>query len=48
MTTNRQHVDYSARYGGYVITDNRGQVQFSSNGLPLVFRTKLDALSVIR
>lgn len=48
MIVNRLDVYYSARYAGYVIADNHGKQQFTSDGRPLVFTTRLDALSVIR
>lgn len=48
MTTNRQYVAYSARYAGWIIVDSHGKQQFSNDGRPLVFTTRLDALAVIR
>lgn len=48
MTVNRQHVTYSARHAGYIILDDHGRQQFSNNGKPLVFSTRLDAAAAIR
>lgn len=48
MIVNRLDVYYSARYAGYVIEDRNGKQQFTSDGRPLVFSTKLDALLAIR
>lgn len=43
MTNNRLHVDYSARYQGYIVTDSHGKQVFTNDGRPLVYSTKLDA-----